>query len=206
MKIRFTRRMVNEDASPDLDPVFDANGRFTPQSLARIKTAAEHGHVISMANLGVDLLVAGDRAGALQWLSKAWDAGNVPAGFKLGTLYAMAGDANKAHAIWESCAALGDVDAMLGLVRQALERRQPASAEQWINAIYIQSDAFPITALGFAFAEHGHIPQAIRAYRRAVDIGDAYAMEYLADILDTQGSFEEAQALRHRATTAERML
>jgi len=206
MKIPFTRRVVSEGAAPDLDPVFDSNGRFTPESLTRIKAAAEQGHVIAMANLGTELFATGDRAGARRWLRRAWDAGNVPAGFNLGMLHATAGDANQAQVIWERCAELGDADAMLGLVRQALERGQPASAERWMRAIFDQPDVFPITALGFAFAEHGHVPQAVLTYRVAVDRGDAFAMEYLAAILDSQGSHEEATELRQRAATAERML
>ena len=206
MKLPFTRRVTAEGASPDLDPVFEDDGRFTAESLARIRAAAERGHVIAMANLGAGLLAAGDRAGALRWLGKAWEAGNVPAGFNLGMVYAMAGDANRAQVIWERCAELGDADAMLGLVRQALERGEPASAERWLHAIFSQPDVFPVTALGFALAEHGHVAEAVSTYRIAVDRGDAYAMEYLADILDSQGSREEAKALRERAKTAERML
>lgn len=206
MKIRFTRRVPAAGASAGLDPVFGAGGRFTAESLARIRAAAEEGHVVAMANLGAGLLAAEDRAGALLWLKKAWDAGNVPAGFNLGTVHAMAGDANQAQVIWERCAELGDADAMLGLVRQALERGEPASGERWIRAIVSQPDVFPVTALGFALAEHGHLAEAVSTYRIAVDRGDAYAMEYLADILDTQGSHEEAKTLRQRAKTAERML
>ena len=206
MRIRFTRRVVNEDATSDLDPEFDADGRITPDSLTRIRKSAEQGNAIAMANLGTQLIAAGDQAGGLHWLSKAWDAGNVPAGFNLGTLHTMVGDTHQARVIWERCAALGDADAMLGLIRQALERGQPRSAERWIRAVFAQPDVFPITAMGFALAEHGHVREAVETYRRAVDLGDAYAMEYLAAICDTQGSHEEAEELRRRATTAERML
>lgn len=206
MKNPFTRRIVNEDASPDLDPVYQANGQWTPASYARIKAAAKSGDAISMANLGTAMLATGDRAGAQHWLSKAWDAGNVAAGFNLGSMYTMAGDTHRAQVIWERCAELGDADAMLGLVRQALERREPASAERWVQGIYSQADAYPITALGYSLAEHGYTAQAIRAYHRSVDLGDAFAMEFLATIYERQGSGDQAAALRKRAVTAERML
>lgn len=206
MGIRFTRRVHAEGASPDLDPVFDADGRYTADSLARIRTAAKQGHIVSMANLGIELYATGNRAGAFRWLGKAWDAGNVPAGFNLGTYHLVEGAADRAQAIWEKCAELGDADAMLGLVRLALERGEPASAGRWVDAVYAQDDAFPITAMGVAFAGRGRIPQAVKAFRRAVELGDAYAMEYLAAILDRQGLPEEAEALRINAQSAERML
>lgn len=206
MKNPFTRHTVNENASPDLDPVYQADGHWTPASYARIKAAAKRGDVVSMANLGTAMLTAGDRAGALHWLSKAWDAGNVIAGFNLGSMYTMAGDTHRAQVIWERCAKLGDADAMLGLVRQALERGEPASAERWAQAVYSQADAYPITALGYSLAEHGYTSQAIRAFQRSVDLGDAFAMEFLAAIYERQGSHDEAAALREHAATAERML
>jgi hypothetical protein len=95
---------------------------------------------------------------------------------------------------------------MLGLVRQGLARGDHATVERWSTLIHAQDAAFPITALGVAFRDHGNEPEAVRAFLRAEELGDAYAMEYRARILDARGAREEASALRARAVVSERML
>jgi hypothetical protein len=193
-----------EIPKPELEP--DSAAHLTSESLAQIQLGADPGDVVSMANLGTALYGTGDRAGALHWLGKAWDAGNAAAGFNLGTLHSLAGDTNRAQVIWEQSAALGDPDAMLGLVKQALERRDLDTVDHWAPVIHAQDEAFPITALGVAFRDHGHEAQAVRAFLRAEELGDAYAMEYRARILAAHGAHEDAAALRSRATTAKRMM
>ncbi|MFI6492288.1 hypothetical protein [Streptomyces sp. NPDC050564] len=158
-----------------------------------------------MANLGAALYVEGDRTGALHWWNRAWEAGNVTAGFNLGTLHAQAGDTNRAQVVWERAAAQGDPDAMLGLVKQALERGDLATVERWSSVIKAQQEAFPITALGVALRDHGREAEAVSAFVRAEELGDAYAMEYRARILDARGAHQKAAGLRARAATAERM-
>jgi hypothetical protein len=120
--------------------------------------------------------------------------------------YGMAGDAERARVVWEQAAELGDPDAMLGLVRQAFGRGDAAGAERWVPAILVQDEAYPITALGVAFRDRGDLEQAERAFLRAEELGDGYAMEYRARILAARGRRGEAAALRARAETAERML
>ncbi|MFF2998772.1 hypothetical protein ACFVTC_30100 [Streptomyces sp. NPDC057950] len=159
-----------------------------------------------MGNLAAALHMKGDGDGALHWWGRAWAAGNVVAGFNVGMLHAVAGDANRAQVMWEKAAALGDPDAMLGLVKQALERGDTAGAERWAPVILAQDEAFPITALGAAFRDRGDLQRAVRVFPRAEELGDGYAMEYRARILAAWGRHEEADALRARAATAERML
>ncbi|MEW1908061.1 hypothetical protein AB0442_06320 [Kitasatospora sp. NPDC085895] len=180
-------------------------GRPVPAELAELETEAESGDVLAMANLGA-ALIAVDRARALTWLTRAWDAGNVGAGFNLGTLHSLAGDTNRAQVIWERSAALGDPDAMLGLVRQALDRGDRATVDRWAPLILDQDEAYPVTALGVAFRDHGDPDRAVQAFLRAESLGDAYAMEYRARLLDARGAHAEAAALRARAETAERMM
>jgi tetratricopeptide (TPR) repeat protein len=174
--------------------------------VAEFRADAEQGDVIEMANLGAALFAAGDRAGALHWSGRAWDAGNVAAGFNLGTLHSQAGDMNRAQVIWEQSAALGDPDAMLGLVKQALDRSDSATVERWVPVILAQDAAFPITALGVTLRDRGNVDGAVHAFLRAEELGDAYAMEYRARILAAQGAHEEAAALMACAAKAERML
>ncbi|MFD9407213.1 hypothetical protein ACFWBN_09390 [Streptomyces sp. NPDC059989] len=69
-----------------------------------------------------------------------------------------------------------------------------------------QDEAFPITALGVAFRGCGDLERAMQVFLRAEELGDGYAMEYRARILAGWGRHEEADALRARAATAERML
>lgn len=142
----------------------------------------------------------------MHWWSRAWAAGNVVAGYNLGVLHTAAGDANRAQVIWEKAAALGDPDAMLGLVQQALDRGDGAGVERWAPAILAQGEAFPITALGVAFRDRGDLERAVEAFVRAEDLGDGYAMESRARILDGRGQHEAADRLRARAATAERIL
>ncbi|MEV6837766.1 hypothetical protein AB0N17_25210 [Streptomyces sp. NPDC051133] len=203
---RWFRRRAQESGPDEIAWERDATGRFTADSLRRIRRAAEAGHVVSMANLGVALYQEGDRAGALRWWSRAWEAGNAGAGFNLGTLFTASGDTNRAQVVWERAAALGDPDAMLGLVGQGLERGDQDTVDRWSPLILAQDAAFPVTALGMAFQTHGREAEAVRAYLRAEELGDAYAMEYRARILESHGAHEEAEALRERAKTAERMM
>jgi TPR repeat protein len=81
----------------------------TPQSLALIERAARAGRPRAMANYGLALHQRGEHAKALGWSQRAWDAGNVGAGFNLGTLYQVQGETNRAEVIWQKAAALGDV-------------------------------------------------------------------------------------------------
>ncbi|WP_406083559.1 hypothetical protein [Streptomyces virginiae] len=176
------------------------------EELAELTVAAELGDDVAMGNLAAGLHLKGDRDGALHWWGRAWAAGNVVAGFNLGMLHAVAGDANRAQVIWEKTAALGDPDAMLGLVKQALERGDAAGVERWAPVILAQDEAFPITALGVAFRDRGDLERAMQVFLRSEELGDGYAMEYRAQILDGGGRREEAGALRARAAGAERML
>ncbi|MDX6356476.1 MAG: uncharacterized protein QOF98_3379 [Streptomyces sp.] len=176
------------------------------EELAELAVAAELGDDVAMGNLAAGLQVKGDRAGALHWWGRAWAAGNVVAGYNLGMLHAVAGDANRAQVVWEQAAALGDPDAMLGLVKQALDRGDAAGVERWAPVILGQDEAFPITALGVAFRDGGDLERAMQVFLRAEELGDGYAMEYRARILAARGQHEEADALRARAATAERML
>ncbi|MGF1428332.1 tetratricopeptide repeat protein [Kitasatospora sp. LaBMicrA B282] len=177
----------------------------TPAALAAFEADAARGDVVAMANLGVAMLAAGDRQRALHWLNTAWQAGNVGAGYNLGLLHSQAGDTNLAQVVWERAAVAGDPDAMLGLVKQALEREDPAGVDRWVPPILAQDEAFPITALGVALHDHGRLDRAVAAFRRAEELGDGHAMEYRARILEAQGAHAEASALRARAATAERM-
>ncbi|MFJ6483488.1 MULTISPECIES: hypothetical protein [unclassified Streptomyces] len=176
------------------------------EKLAELTTAAELGDDVAMGNLAAGLHAKGDRDGALHWWGRAWAAGNAVAGFNLGMLHAVAGDANRAQVIWEKAAVLGDPDAMLGLVKQALDRGDAAGVERWAPVVLAQDEAFPITALGVAFRDCGDLERAVQAFLRAEELGDGYAMEYRARILAAWGRHEEADALRTRAATAERML
>ncbi|SHM89323.1 hypothetical protein SAMN05216499_11612 [Actinacidiphila paucisporea] len=176
------------------------------EELADLTVAAELGDDVAMGSLAASLYLKGDGVGALHWWGRAWASGNVVAGYNLGMLHSVAGDANRAQVIWEKAAGLGDPDAMLGLVKQALDRGDAVGVERWVPAILAQHEAFPITALGVAFRDCGDLSRAMQAFLRAEELGDGYAMEYRARILAAQGQHEEAETLRARAATAERML
>ncbi|MDI5973852.1 hypothetical protein POF50_031690 [Streptomyces sp. SL13] len=170
--------------------------------MARLAEEARAGDPVAMANYGTALHLEGHREPARAWLLRAWDAGNAGAGFNLGTLYLMAGDTNQAHLIWQQAARLGDADAMLGLVRLALGRDDPATALDWSGRILAQDETFPITALGVAFRDHGDETRAVHAFERATEMGDPYAMDYLAELLERRGGTRRATELRASAARA----
>ncbi|WP_371493571.1 hypothetical protein OG871_38575 [Kitasatospora sp. NBC_00374] len=199
------RSQPNEELVSVRLPVGGA-GMPPDEELAELTVAAELGDDVAMGSLAAALYLKGDRAGALHWWGRAWAAGNAVAAYNLGMLHAVAGDANRAQVVWEKAAALGDPDAMLGLVKQALDRGDAAGVERWASVILAQDEAFPITALGVAFRDRGDLERAVQAFLHAEELGDGYAMEYRARILAAQGQHEEADALRARAATAERML
>ncbi|OKJ08107.1 hypothetical protein AMK19_18825 [Kitasatospora sp. CB01950] len=146
------------------------------EEVAELRAEAERGDDIAMGNLAATLSMRGDRAGALHWWERSWAAGNPVSGFNLGMQHAIAGDANRAQVIWEQVAELGDPDAMLGLVKQALERGDAAGVERWAPVILAQDEAFPITALGVAFRDGGDLDRAVQAFLRAEQLGDASAL------------------------------
>ncbi|GAB7186615.1 hypothetical protein ATKI12_6446 [Kitasatospora sp. Ki12] len=196
---------TDDAAAPGAEIELDADGRVTPESLAAVRADAERGLPVAMANYGAALHAEGDQAGALHWYTRSWEAGNVVAGFNLGTLHQTAGNRHQARLVWEQVATRGDVDAMLGLVRLAFEQDDRPTIERWVPRIYAQDQAFPITAVGVAFGERGFTAEALRAFTIAGDLGDAYAMEYRAEILEARGEHEQAAALRARAAEAERL-
>ena len=184
---------------PEPDIEFGPDGRPTARSWAAIERAARAGNVVSMANLGLRLYQRGEHAEGLRWLERAWRSGNAGAGFNLGTIYLVRGDTNRAEVIWQKAASLGDPDAMVGLARLALERDDHAGAVRWLQPVLDQDATFPITAIGVAFRDHGDARTALRAFGRAIDLGDPYAMQYAAAIFEDQGRTGDAAQLRARA-------
>ncbi|WP_157845382.1 tetratricopeptide repeat protein [Kitasatospora phosalacinea] len=174
--------------------------------LVAMLAAAEAGDDVAMGDLGTVYYSNGEQKAALYWWERSWAAGNTVSGYNLGAHHSAAGDGNRAQVIWEQVAALGDPDAMLGLVKQALERGDAAGVDRWAPEILAQDQAFPITALGVAFRDDGDLDRAVHAFRRAEELGDAYAMEYRARLLADQGRTAEAVALLEKAATAQRML
>jgi TPR repeat protein len=157
-----------------------------------------------MANLGAHLYRTGQLRQGIVWSERAWRAGNVMAGFNLGTIYLETGDTHRADLVWQKVAALGDADAMMCVARIALQRYDRLAAEKWIEPLLAQDQPYPITALGVAFRDSGDESTAMRIFDRAIALGDAYAMEYAANIHWAHGDLETATELRRRAETATR--
>lgn len=190
-------------AEPDEPEVeFGPDGQFTPESVKRIRAAAKTGHVLSMANLAAHLHRQGHLREAIVWSKRAWEAGNIMAGFNLGTTYLEAGDTHRADLIWQKAAALGDADAMMCVARLALERGDRVAAERWVEPVLAQDQPYPITALGVAYRDNDDESTAMRIFDRAIALGDGYAMEYAARILWAHGDIEAATELRRKAESA----
>jgi tetratricopeptide (TPR) repeat protein len=192
----FERRREN---TPEPEIEFGPNGAPTAQSLTAIEHAAHADHVVSMANFGIGLYQRGEHAEGVRWLKKAWQAGNAGAAFNLGTIYLSQGDTDRADIVWGHAADQGDPDAMVGLIRLALQRDDHTAAIRWLKHVLDQDTPFPITATGVAFRDHGDDSTALQAFNRAIDLGDPYAMQYAARLLEAHGHTADAAELRARA-------
>ena len=62
----------------------------------------------------------------------------------------MRGDTKRAGVVWQKAA---DPDAMVGLVRLALERDDHGTAIRWFGPVLDAAATFPIAALGVAFRD-----------------------------------------------------
>jgi hypothetical protein len=157
-----------------------------------------------MANLGAHLAGQGRLTEAIDWTERAWDGGNVTAGFNLGTFYTQAGDTHRADLVWTKAAQLGDPDAMMCVARLALQRGDRAVADRWLPHVLGQGQPYPITALGVAYRDSGDTVTALRVFDRAIALDDAYAMEYAARIHDRNGDTNLAARLREQAARSTR--
>src|SRR4051794_22484171 len=191
------KRRRGEVPEPEIE--FGPDGQPTARSWLAIERAARAGHVVSMANFGLGLHERGEHAEGLRWLENAWWSGNAGAGFNLGTIYLRQGHTNRAEVVWQQAAHRGDPDAMVGLVRLALERDDHAGAVRWVHPVLAQDAMFPITAMGVAFRDYSDERTALQAFSRAIDLGDPYAMQYAAALLDAGGRCADAAQLRARA-------
>lgn len=192
-------RTKRQGEIPEPEYEIGPDGQLTAESLVSIERAARAGHVEAMANHGTSLFQRGERAEAVRYWERAWNAGNAAAGFNLGTYYAMVGETNRAKVIWKRSAALGDVDAMVGLVRLALERRDHAAASEWISPVLESKVPFAMTAVALAFRDFGDESTAVRSLTAAIKLNYAPAFDHAAAIFDQNGRRDEAAALRARA-------
>ncbi|GAA3256571.1 hypothetical protein GCM10010532_106610 [Dactylosporangium siamense] len=88
--------------------------------------------------MGAALCQAGRHAEGIPLLERAWAAGDVDAGFNLGTFANLQGNSDRAEDVWRKVAdtaARGSADAMLGLARLALERGDRQEAARWIEPV-----------------------------------------------------------------------
>ncbi len=181
-----------------------SDGHFTPESVERLRVAAKAGHVGSMANYGAHLRAVGRLREGLTWTERAWRAGDVMAGFNLGTFYLESGDTHRADVVWQKAAALGDADAMMSVARLALQRGDDAAARQWVQPVLDQDQPYPIAALGVAFRDFGDEQIALRLFHRGIELGDGYAMEFAARIYQARGDTDTATRLLRDAESATR--
>lgn len=198
--MRWWRRRKTDETRLGIDDDF----RFSSEAVAEIRRDAEAGDPEAMANWGGHLGQHGHLREAIQWSERAWQAGNLAAGFNLGTFHERAGDTHRADMVWTEVAAAGDPDAMMCVARLALRRGDRAAADRWLQPVLDQDQPYPVTALGVAYREYGDLDTALRLFDRAIAMGDGYAMEYAARIHERQGDAATAAGLRNDATTARR--
>ena len=182
----------------------DGDIQFTSEAVAEIQRGAEAGDPEAMANWGGHLGQHGHLREGIQWSERAWQAGNLAAGFNLGTFHERAGDTHLADLVWTEVAGAGDPDAMMCVARLALRRGDRAAADSWLEPVLKQDQPYPVTSLGVAYREYGDLDTALRLFDRAIAMGDGYAMEYAADIYEYRGDAVTAAKLRKQAATARR--
>ena len=160
-----------------------SDGQPTPAYFAWLMVAAAAGDVGAMANLGVALHQRGDKAEGVRLLERALEAGSAAAGFNLGSFrWAESGQIESAEALWKRAADLGDVDAMLGLVRIALRRdvSAAAAARPLVASLIARDEPFILVALALDIHGAGDKSTAIRLLERAVELDYVPASSHLA--------------------------
>ena len=81
-------------------------GAPSPSFVAGMVAGARSGDPVAMANLGAYLSQQGRPAEAIEWTERAWQRGNLAAGFNVGTLYVQAGEPHRADLVWTRAAEL----------------------------------------------------------------------------------------------------
>lgn len=117
-------------------------GKFDPSLLAAVRAQAEAGDPEAMANLGAHFYQQGDHAQGIRWSELAWQAGNLMAGFNLGTFYVDSGDTHRADLVWTEAAERGDPDAMMCVARLALRRNDRSVADRWLVQVLGQDQPY----------------------------------------------------------------
>jgi len=199
---RSEHRGGSDGSEGEPSPVVD--GTITAAALATVRAHADAGDPEAMANLGAHFYQIGDHIQGISWTERAWSAGNLNAGFNLGTFYLNSGDTHRADLIWTQAAERGDADAMMCVARLALGRGDEAVADKWRERILVQDQPYPITALGVAYRDHADPITAMRIFARSIALGDAYAMEYAARIHELNGDISAARQLRTQAAQSTR--
>jgi TPR repeat protein len=164
-------------------PPIGGDGRPTPAYFAWLVAAAAAGDVEAGADLGLALYQRGDKVEGIRKLERALEAGNAVAGFNLGTCcWKESGQIESAEAPWKRAADLGDVDAMLGLVRIALRRgvSAAAAARPLVASLIATDEPFILVALALDIHGAGDKTTAIRLLERAVELDYAPASSHLA--------------------------
>lgn len=204
---RWFHRRSAKDTAKAARPVPESAGgdtSFGEDFIGQARNGAADGEPEAMANLGAVFYQQGRLAEAVGWTERAWQAGNVTAGFNLGTFYLEMGDTHRADLVWTRAGELGDPDAMMCAARLALRRGDRTVADRWVPLILNQDQPYPITALGVAFRDHGDWATALRIFDRAITLGDGYAMDYAAAIHQRDGDLDRAAQLRALATDSRR--
>jgi TPR repeat protein len=175
---------------------------FTPELVAAFRAGAQAGDPEAMCNLAAFLYLQGRLKDSILWAQRAWRAGDLNAGFNLGTWHLEAGDTHLADLVWTQAAQRGDADSMLCVARLALQRGDRRAAGRWLEPLLAQSQPYPITAMGVAYRDHGDVETAMRAFERAIALGDGYAMRYAARIHQAKGDHKTARRLLRSAAGA----
>lgn len=183
-------------------PRLGAMPEFTPELVAALRERAEAGDPEAMCNLATFLYTQGRLQDAIPWAQRAWRAGDLKAGFNLGTCHLEAGDTHLADLVWTEAAQRGDADSMLCVARLALQRGDRLAAGRWLEPLLAQGQPYPITAMGVAYQDLGDVETAMRVFERAIALGDGYAMRYAARIHQAKGEHKAARRLLRSAAKA----
>ena len=165
---------------------FTSDGTPTPEFLAwiELRTTAATADAEELANHGLALFQRGERHAGIETLLRAFKLGNAIAGFNVGTIYWQNRQVDFAKKFWRGAAAMGDVDAMVGLVRLALRSGDHAAARPWIDPVLARDEPFPITALALEFKDAGDLVTARRALTRAASLDYQPAAQHFARLDD----------------------
>jgi TPR repeat protein len=157
---------------------------------AEAEAAAHAAH-----NLGVNAVIAGDRAKAMTWFRQAAEADMPTSMIALATLLREEGDHGQADSLLMRAFEIGDMQAAAELAMAKHERGDPTGALRWAAAAAERGHIAAAYMAGRLSYHAGNHEDAEKWLRIAVDFGRGEARVRLAALVARRGDLPAAEAI-----------